>query len=1263
MARVLIVDDERSIRLDLAEFLRAEGNDVVEAEDAESVQQHLKEGRFDLVVSDIVMPRLTGLALLRTVRDLAPETPVVILTGEPTMESAREAVRQGALDYLTKPVTKEAILRVVAHALRLKALVEEKLRLEVQNRDCQESLERLVEERTRALAQELAERKRAEQALRESEARLETLFEHSPVAIWEEDFSSLRVRLEAIKASGVTDLEGYLTEHPDELAACVGSVKVLRVNETSARLFGCAKEDVPRELAAYFTWESMRVFANECACFAAGHSRWQGEVPVRSPRNEDLLFQVLAAMVPGHEEKWDRVVISFLNITARKQAEQDLQSTVAKYRALFSAIPVGVTVTDSKGEIAEVNREAERLLGVSLDEHKRRGIGGEEWRIVRPDGSPMPAGEYASVRALCEQRLVEGVEMGINKPGGETTWISVTAAPILWQNLGVVITYHDITDRRRAEQRARRDARRTELLLELHQRAPQMEDRGLFDYVLEQAVELTDSVIGFFHQVSDDQQTILMTTWNHAALQSCTASFATHYPLKEAGNWVDCVRERRPIVYNDYAQSPHRQGLPPGHTTLERFMSIPVIQDGLVRIIFGVGNKPEDYDETDVAQLQLVANELYKVMTHRAAERRLRQLSRAVEQSAAMTVITDSQGAIDYVNPKFTQVTGYTLAEVRGRNPRLLRSGRTPPETYVQLWKTILSGHEWRGEFCNRKKNQELYWVSASVSPITDASGKLAYFVAVTEDITERKRTEALRQALLSLGERLNRTADPADAGRALLATADQLWQWDAAAVDVQAPNGTQFQSLLRVDVLEGVRQEIANDASYFDPTPRMRRVSVSGGELILNRGAAGEEIGPLAFGDRLRQSASIMVVPIRCENDLMGMLSLHSYQPNAYTPADLPVLQALADHCGGALNRIRSGAARRRSEERYRALVETTCDWIWEVDAQARYTYASPRVQDILGYSPAEMLGKTPFDFMAPEDARRIGAVFGEFVAARRGFAALENACRHKDGRSVILETSAVPIFNAAGEFSGYRGMDRDISERKRLESAFRQAQKLDAVGQLAGGVAHDFNNILAAILLQLGMLSMRTDLDPSTKQALQELDEEARRAASLTRQLLMFSRRSVLQVKALDLNEVVRNLLKMLNRLIGEHNKLEAELQSPLLQVEADAGMLEQVVMNLVVNARDAMPRGGRILIATSMASLTEVEAAWHPDRRPGDFVCLSVADNGCGMDEKTLKRIFEPFFTTKEAGKGTGLGLATVHGIVAQHRGWVEVESVLA
>ncbi len=237
---------------------------------------------------------------------------------------------------------------------------------------------------------------------------------------------------------------------------------------------------------------------------------------------------------------------------------------------------------------------------------------------------------------------------------------------------------------------------------------------------------------------------------------------------------------------------------------------------------------------------------------------------------------------------------------------------------------------------------------------------------------------------------------------------------------------------------------------------------------------------------------------------------------------------------------------------------------------------------------------------------------------------------------------------------------VSRREAERRQLEEQLRHAQKMETIGQLAGGVAHDFNNILAAILMQTELLRMRTDLPPRVPEGLQQIQAAVERATHLTRPLLTFSRKQVLQPRNLDLNRAITDLVKMLRRIIGEDIRLEVRLHPAPLRLRADAGMLDQVLMNLVVNARDAMPRGGQLVIESFARELGPAEAATRPAVAPGRYVGLRVRDTGSGIAPEHLSHIFEPFFTTKEPGKGTGLGLATVFGIVQQHGGWIEVAS---
>ena len=396
----------------------------------------------------------------------------------------------------------------------------------------------------------------------------------------------------------------------------------------------------------------------------------------------------------------------------------------------------------------------------------------------------------------------------------------------------------------------------------------------------------------------------------------------------------------------------------------------------------------------------------------------------------------------------------------------------------------------------------------------------------------------------------------------------------------------------------------------------------------------------------------------VECHQQPVGILCLYFNRPYQFTDADRRLLGIFAAALGGEENRKRTDAELRASDERYRQIVQTANEGIWVTDEQDQVTFANHRLARMLGYTPEELMHRPARDFVDPAD---LGDHEYRLQSARQGQASqFERRLRHKDGREFWTWVSGSPLFDDNGQYRGAFAMFTDVTERRHLEAQLRQVQKLESVGQLAGGVAHDFNNILAAIMMHLSLLRQNPELDQDTAEALKELEVETKRAANLTRQLLMFSRRSVIQSRIVDLNELVQNLLKMLRRLLGENITITFDSQTQLPAVEVDIGMIEQVLMNLAVNARDAMPRGGKLTISTGSLELGEAAAKLHSERRPGAFVTLTVADTGVGMNESTLKRIFEPFFTTKDVGKGTGLGLPTAHGIIKQHHGWIEVQS---
>jgi signal transduction histidine kinase len=271
-----------------------------------------------------------------------------------------------------------------------------------------------------------------------------------------------------------------------------------------------------------------------------------------------------------------------------------------------------------------------------------------------------------------------------------------------------------------------------------------------------------------------------------------------------------------------------------------------------------------------------------------------------------------------------------------------------------------------------------------------------------------------------------------------------------------------------------------------------------------------------------------------------------------------------------------------------------------------------------------------------------------------------IHHAIELPENHRKLLSTNATPLFDAAGKIDGLVITVEDITERLMLEAQLRQSQKMESVGQLAAGVAHDINNILTVIQGHAGLLLNAVPPGADSVRSIKQISAASERAASFIRQLLTFSRKQIFRSKILDLNAVLQNLKGMLPRLIGEDITLETQCHSDLPCIQADTGMVEQIVMNLAANARDAMPKGGKLIITTCPAEIDAAYVRQHPEARVGWFVCLTVADTGCGMDPQVLRRVFEPFFTTKEVGKGTGLGLATVYGVVKQHHGWIEVQS---
>ena len=621
----------------------------------------------------------------------------------------------------------------------------------------------------------------------------------------------------------------------------------------------------------------------------------------------------------------------------------------------------------------------------------------------------------------------------------------------------------------------------------------------------------------------------------------------------------------------------------------------------------------------NLARLPLVVRRILderraRVESARATDT-IRWLTLAVDQSPASVIITDTAGRIEYVNQRFVEMTGYAEGEALGQSPRLLKSGHTPPEVYQDMWQTLHSGQVWQGELRNRTKNDVLTWHSVTISPLRDPQGTVTHFLATQEDVSARK------QAARRLQEREERFRQIADNIR------EVFFVMDAGCRE------TLYASPAYEEIWGRTCQSLYdNPRSFLEAVPQGDRERLV---ALIARIQQGEQPGDIEYRV-LRPDGEVRWV-------LSNAAPVRNDQGNVYR---------ITGTAMDITERKRIEEALAESEALYRKVIETSFDGIG-ITEDGVLREANRGFADMFGYTIDEVVGLTILDFVADESCEEVRRRVSQETEGT-----YELVGKRKDGTRIQLEATA-RTHSIAGRPARLTAL-RDLTEKRQLEKQYRQAQKMEAVGRLAGGVAHDFNNLLTVISSCAELVLMDTEEGDSRRENLQEIRKASQAAAGLTRQLLAFSRQQVIEPRLVTIEEVVATAEKMLQRLIGEDVELAAILNSEPATVRIDPGQLEQVIMNLAVNARDAMPDGGKLTLETSSVDLDKAYTRSHWPATSGRFALLSVSDTGTGMSEETRARIFEPFFTTKEVGKGTGLGLATVYGIVKQSGGFIWVYS---
>jgi len=606
-----------------------------------------------------------------------------------------------------------------------------------------------------------------------------------------------------------------------------------------------------------------------------------------------------------------------------------------------------------------------------------------------------------------------------------------------------------------------------------------------------------------------------------------------------------------------------------------------------------------------------------------SAEQRNYQLAAIVESSHDAILSKDLSGNIVTWNRGAEHLYGYQAEEIIGKPIATI----VPPELQDEATRflpEIAKGQlVTREDTIRRRKDGTLVHVSLIISPVRDFEGRIIGASTIAHDITERKLAES---ALHASRARLSGIIDSAMDGIITIDHNQRIMLFNPAAermfgYSAQEMAGQPLERLLP----ERFREAHARHVRAFAQT----------GTTARRMGMLGRLSGMRADGQEFPIEASISATSIDDEHYLTVILRDVS-------------------------ERERTEEELRKSEERFsKAFRSSPLAITISTLAEGRYVDVNDAYLRMMGYEREQVIGRTigELNIWAIPEAR--ASMLEQLTKAEQPVTQVETRFITATGdlRTVLISAELVQL----GGTVCVLAITNDVTDARHLEEQFRQAQKMEAVGRLAGGVAHDFNNILSVIL---GYAELSQELlEPGTPvhRNNDQVRKAAQRAAALTRQLLAFSRQQVLQPRILNLNAVVHNIIKMLHRFIGEDITLSFIPSSPLGNVKADSGQIEQVLMNLVVNARDAMPNGGKITIQTANAELDATYVQQHSGMQPGAYVQLSVTDTGCGMDKKTISRIFEPFFTTKPVGEGTGLGLSMVYGVVKQSGGniWVYSE----
>jgi PAS domain S-box-containing protein len=910
--------------------------------------------------------------------------------------------------------------------------------------------------------------------------------------------------------------------------------------------------------------------------------------------------------------------------------------------SLFQSDPQMCFLVDTVGRIVAANGAAATELGFAADELTGRPV----LELFHPDDRAAVAEHIAE----CRREPAARRSWEVRKLRRDGTAIDVVerAHAVAWDRgePDVLVLCENVTRQRRAE---RRLARLNRTLLDLG--AGFQTD---VDALTAACGELLGASYALYNRVEGD-------TVRTASAWNAPPDLA--YQDRGEGRLCADVAARgpagSPLVVRDLQRTTWAESDPTVRRHgLATYAGHPVrLPEGAFGSLCVVFDRDVALVEDDLGILKVLAAAIGNEEQRRSAGAALaagtQRFRVLFECNPLMCFLVDASGRVLLVNNEGARELGYTPDELTGRDvievfhPDDRAAARADLE---ECLREPSRGHTW--ELRKIRRDGTLLWVSETAQAVEDEAGRETVFV-VCQNVSERKRAAELQEAIYEISEAAHGTSDLGALFAAIHRTVGRLMDARNFYIALHDPATDLMTFAYWVD-----EQDLC-------PAPMPPGHGLTGFVLRTGRSllASPERFAELqASGEvDLIGSPSIdwLGVPLVNDGETIGALVVQTYVEGVrYGAREEGILTFVSHRVAEAIARKRAEASLRESESRYRGLVENIQDGVFVI-ADGRVAFANEAFAAAFGRTVADVVGRRFEELVAPEDADRVRGLQRDRLAGLDTPDQYEIRCRHADG----IGRTQVSLHVSTIEDRGARtilGTMRDLTEHRRLEEQVRLSQRIESLGLLAGGVAHDFNNLLKAIMGSAELLARRLGDAAQPAEEIETIRRSSHRAAELTRGLLAFARRQVLESTPLDLNQVVDAVLPILRRVIPEDIRIEFTPAPAPAGVLGDRGQLDQVLMNLAVNCRDAMPDGGTIRIATATVDLGAEYCAARPWAKPGRYSMIAVADTGTGMSAHVLEHIFEPFFTTKERSRGTGLGLSVVFGIVKQHDGMIDAES---